>query len=167
MAAGAPGGAALARRPSLAHTPPRPALPRLPPSRSARVAARPSLLPARAARRATVQPKALAGFTEVAQLAEAAAGFIFGVSGVMVAITLIVSGGGRLAGRRRRRGGGSAALRRTDQRLAAAAGASGSMAAVRSLLQLPFCSCRRLSTSASLTSNLRFSHHRMQLRPSA
>lgn len=100
------------------HTP-RPALPRLPPSRSARVAARPSLLPARAARRATVQPKALAGFTEVAQLAEAEAGFIFGVSGVMVAITLIVSGGGRLAGRRRRRGGGSAALRRTDQRLAA------------------------------------------------
>ncbi|PRW56249.1 Cytochrome b6-f complex subunit chloroplastic [Chlorella sorokiniana] len=55
----------------------------------ARVAARPALLPARAARRATVQPKALAGLNEVAQLAEAEAGFIFGVSGVMVAITLI------------------------------------------------------------------------------
>ena len=46
---------------------------------------------ARAARRSTVQPKALAGLTEVAQLAEAEAGFIFGVSGVMCAITLIVS----------------------------------------------------------------------------
>ncbi len=65
------------------------------------MAARPSLLPARAARRATVQPKALAGFTEVAQLAESEAGFIFGVSGVMVAITLIVSG--EDAPRRRRR----------------------------------------------------------------
>lgn len=89
--------------PSLAHAIASPC--RLPACRSARVASRPSLLPARAARRASVQPKALAGFTEVAQLAESEAGFIFGVSGVMVAITLIVSGwdGPRAAPPARRR----------------------------------------------------------------
>lgn len=94
----------------------------LPRSRSARVAARPSLLSARAARRATVQPKALAGFTEVAQLAESEAGFIFGVSGVMVAITLIVSG--EDAPRRRRRRAAAAPP------CAASAGSLGGVAAL-------------------------------------
>lgn len=54
------------------------------------------MLPARSARaaRSTVQPKAIAGqVQEVAQVAESAA-FIFGVSGVMVAMTLIVSAAG-------------------------------------------------------------------------
>lgn len=55
-------------------------------------------LPARAAkasRRSAVQPKAVAGLVEVAQLAgvQEEAGFIWGVAGVMCAMTLIVSPG--------------------------------------------------------------------------
>lgn len=53
------------------------------------LAARPA---PKAQRQAAVQTRALA---EVAQLAEIDAGFIWGVSGVMVGITLIVSGVGQ------------------------------------------------------------------------
>lgn len=53
------------------------------------LAARPA---PKAQRQAAVQTRALA---EVAQLAEIDAGFIWGVSGVMVGITMIVSDGKR------------------------------------------------------------------------